>query len=380
MLDLSLPTEEAVKEEVQQQILPTVEEKNTIITVVDQQTNEIMSVDIDNFEERKAYSRVVESFGAELMAQSQKKNAILERRLYTFEAQGGESGEVAKSIADLTIKMKDLDPSGIDFAKKGVFGKVFNPIRKYFEKYKTADKEIAAIVECLEKGKKTLVNDNVTLELEQNSMREITKKLMQQIELGNQLDIRVSNAIENAKVSGENQEKIKFIEEEILFPLRQRILDIQQLVTVNQQGIIAMELIRKNNKELIRSVDRARLITVNALRTAVTLAGALYDEKIVLEKINALNDTTNHMIEATAKMLKEQGTEIHRQAAESAISIDTLKQAFADTMEALDEISTYRRDAIPKLRSTIDGFQELVVEGEAAIRKIEESKEGGYDK
>lgn len=373
MLDLGLPTQEEVKEQVQQEILPTVQEKAAIQTSIEMQTSEIMSVDIDSLEQRKEYVNVIESFGADIMKQSQKKNSILERRMGTLSHEGTEGGTVAKSLEELTIKMRDLDPSAIDFAKTGMLGKLFNPVRRYFEKFKTADEEISEIVESLDKGKKTLINDNTTLEIEQNSMRELTKKLAQSIELGLQLDASVSNAIENAKASGEDPEKIKFIEEELLFPLRQRITDFQQLGVVNQQGIIAMELIRKNNKELIRSVDRAKMVTVNALRTAVTLAGALYDEKIVLEKVTALNDTTNHMIEATARMLKEQGTEIHRQAVETSVSVDTLKQAFADTMEALNDISTYKTEALPRLKQTISDFQTLVVEGESQIEKLEKA-------
>lgn len=375
MLDLSLPTQEEVKAQIEQELAPAPQEQTAIQTSVQQQTQEIMSVDIDSIQQRKEYTDVVENFGEELMRQAQKKNAILERRVGTLSQQGSEGGEVARSLEDLTIKMRDLDPSGLDFAKKGPLGKIFNPVRRYFEKYKTADKEIADIISSLDKGKKTLLNDNTTLEIEQSSMREMTKKLNQNIELGIQLDASVSSAVENAKISGESPEKIKFIEEELLYPLRQRITDFQQLAVVNQQGIIAMEMIRKNNKELIRSVDRAKTVTVNALRTAVTLAGALYDEKIVLEKVNALNDTTNHMIEATARMLKTQGTEIQRQASESSVSEETLKQAFADTMEALNDISTYRQEALPRLKSTIGAFQEMVDMGNEQVEKLEKENQ-----
>lgn len=373
MLDLGLPTEEEVKEQVAQEFAPTAQEKAAIQTSIEKQTDEIMSVDIDSLEQRREYVKVIEAFGSDIMKQSQKKNNILERRMGTLSQEGGESGTVAKSLEELTIKMRDLDPSGIDFIKKSKLGKLFDPVRRYFERYKTADAEIAEIVNSLDKGKKTLMNDNTTLELEQASMRALTKKMAQSIELGMQLDASVSNAIENAKISGEDAEKIKFIEEELLFPLRQRITDFQQLSVVNQQGIIAMELIRKNNKELIRSVDRAKMVTVNALRTAVMLAGALYDEKIVMEKVTALNDTTNYMIEATAKMLKEQGTEIQKQAVETSVSVETLKQAFSDTMEALNDISTYKTEALPRLKETIQEYQELVIEGEKQVQKLEKA-------
>ena len=155
-------------------------------------------------------------------------------------------------------------------------------------------------------------------------------------------------------------------------------MDFQQLLVVNQQGIIAMEVIRKNNLELIRAVDRAQTVTVAALRVAVTVAGALYNQKIVLEKVQMLNATTNNMISATSRMLKEQGTAIQREAVEASISPDTLKQAFADTLSALDDISTYKEKALPQMAQTIQDFRTIADEGERQLTRLEKGKSIGF--
>ena len=130
-------------------------------------------------------------------------------------------------------------------------------------------------------------------------------------------------------------------------------------------------IIRRNNKELIRSVDRAENVTVTALRTAVTVAGALYNQKIVIEKVNALNDATNQMIEGTSKMLHEQGVAVQKQATEAAISPDTLKNAFSETLQALDDINNYKSEALPRMKATIDTFNELAEVGEKRIQELE---------
>ena len=375
---LELPNTEAIKQEVAEELEPSMEEKAVITNVVKDKAEQIMAVDLDSFAQRREFIQVVETFGADLVRQSQTKNNILQKRMGDFSRAGGESGEVAKGLEELSIKMRDLDPSGLDFTKSGVLGKVFNPIRRYFERFKTADAEIADIVKSLEKGRTILKNDNTTLEIEQASMRELTKQLTQKIELGSQLDGYLENAVENARALGETDERIKFVEEEIVFPLRQRLMDFQQLLTVNQQGIIAMEVIRKNNLELIRAVDRAQTVTVAALRTAVTVAGALYNQKIVLEKVEMLNETTNHMISATSRMLKEQGAVIQREAVEASISPDTLKQAFADTLSALDDISTYKKKALPQMAQTIQDFRHIADVGERQIADMEKGRNIGF--
>lgn len=374
---LELPDEDEIREEVKRQLEPTEKTQAIIVSTADSRANQIMDVDLSSLESRRSIVNAVETLGKEQVEKSGKTNEFLARRLSTLSAAGGESSEVAKGLQDLSIQMRDLDPSGIDFAKSGPIGKLFNPVRRYFERYKRADAEIAGIVKTLDKGKTTLKHDNTTLELEEASMRDTTKKLTANIEMAMQLDEDLSRSLEAYRIEHGDDERTAFIENEVLFPLRQKIMDFQQLLVVNQQGIVAMDVIRRNNLELIRAVDRAEFVTVAALRVAVTVAGALYDQKIVLDKVQALNATTNEMISSTSKMLKDQGLSIQQQAVEANISADTLKQSFSDTLQALDDIETYRKQALPQMRRTIEEFRQVAEAGEKKLQQMEEA--GAFD-
>ncbi len=308
-----------------------------------------------------------------MVKKSADKNSIMKTRIGELSRAGGESGAVANGLEALSRQMKDLDPSGVDFVKKGPLGNLFNPVRSYFNKFKAADSVIGEIVESLDKGARTLRDDNTTLELEQASMRELTKQLNQKIALGQELDDYLTEQIGRQRDLHGDSEKVKFVEEEILFPLRQRMIDFNQMLAVNQNGILAMEVIRKNNYELIRSVNRAQTVTVAALNVAVTVAGALYNQKIVLEKVKVLNQATNDMIASTSRMLSTQGAEIQKQAMDSNIQVETLKEAFRETLGALDSINQYKQKALPQMKETIAQFRDLAREGERVIRNMEES-------
>ena len=375
---LEVPDENEVKAIVRQQVEPTEERRRTIAGATEGQAGQIMSVDLDSFESRREITSAIESMGNDLATKSTAKNEILARRIGELSQGGGQTGEVARALADLSIQMRDLDPSAIDFAKSGGLGKFFNPVRRYFERYKTADAEIADIVRSLDRGKATLTADNTTLELEEAAMRDLTKKLSEKVDIAMQLDRSLTTEIERRKAQNEDEKLVKFVEEEVLFPLRQKVMDFQQLLVVNQQGIVAMEVIRRNNLELIRAVDRAQSVTVSSLRVAVTVAGALYNQKIVLDKVKALNATTESMIASTSRMLKEQGTEIQRQATEATVSPDTLKQAFADALGALDDISTYKQEALPRIAQTIQEFKQIAEKGEARLKQMEDA--GAFDR
>lgn len=368
---------EEIKTAIEEQVKPEPEEVTQLKELAASNVQAIMELDIESLEKRRQVLQSIDSFGISTMRSSSEKNALLQVQVGRLSKTGDEGGEVAKGLTELQLQLKDLDPSVVDFAKSGLLGMVFNPLRRYFAKFQKADAVISDIIISLDKGKTVLKNDNTTLEIEQQTLRELTKKLQKEIQLGMLMDTEIESQVEAAKIRQESEDKIRFITEEVLFPLRQRVMDLQQMLVVNQQGIMAIEVVIRNNKELIRGVDRARNVTVTALKISVTVASALYNQKIVLKKIELLNETTNNLISATSKMLKDQGAAIHKQSLETSISVDTLKQAFTDVLSALDSISTYKQEALPRMRETIHQFSELAVTGEQQIQRLERGQKLG---
>ncbi|PWB87775.1 toxic anion resistance protein [Methanobrevibacter thaueri] len=335
----------------------------------------IFDTDLNNPQERENILKPLDNFGLNEMSKSASHNEILATRFVDLTKGGKEADNISEKLLELNSQMKDLDPSKVDFAKKGVLGNLVNPVRKYFSKYQKAEVAISEIVESLDKSSKVLQNDNTTLLNEENYLREVTNKLLADIELGKQMDASIEAQIQTAEIEGVDEEKISFVKEEILFPLRQRIMDMQQMIVVNQQGIVSLNVIRRNNKELIRGVKRAQNVTVSALRTGVMVASALYDQKIVMEKINILNQTTENIIESTSHMLKEQGSEIQRHSAETMISPEVLKASFAEALQAIEDVSTYKEQALPQMKETIDMFSDMAEDGQKVIAKIETSND-----
>ena len=331
----------------------------------------IFDADLNNPREREEILKPLDNFGLNEMTKSASHNEMLSTRFVDLTKGGKEADNIGENLLELNRQMKDLDPSKVDFAKKGVLGNLVNPVRKYFAKYEKAEVAISDIVQSLEKSSKVLQNDNTTLLNEENYLREVTNKLLADIELGKQMDSSIEAQIQTAEIEGVEEEKIAFVREEILFPLRQRIMDMHQMVVVNQQGIVSLNVIRRNNKELIRGVKRAQNVTVSALRTGVMVASALYDQKIVMDKINILNSTTEHIIESTSHMLKEQGSEIQKHSAETMISPEVLKASFSEAIQAIEDISTYKEQALPKMKETIVMFSDMAEDGQKVINKIE---------
>ena len=221
---------EKIKKEVVEEVKPSSEEVNKLKKLSNSNVEAIMNINMDSLYERKEILKSIDEFGLDTIQRSSQKNELLEVSIKNLSKMGDEGGEVAVGLTELQRTMKDLDPSMIDFTKKGLFGRVSNPIRAYFDKYQKADTVINDIMESLERGKTTLKNDNTTLEIEEIAMRDLTKRLAKEIEMGMLMDDEISHALDNAKANNEDSDKISFVSEEILFPLRQRVMDMQQII------------------------------------------------------------------------------------------------------------------------------------------------------
>jgi uncharacterized protein YaaN involved in tellurite resistance len=144
-------------------------------------------------------------------------------------------------------------------------------------------------------------------------------------------------------------------------------------MAVNVQGYLALDLVRKNNLELIKGVDRAQTTTIAALRTAVIVSQALSRQKLVLDQINALNTTTSNLIESTSQQLRVQGAEINQQAASSTIDIAKLQAAFDNVFQTMDALDTFRAQAVDSMAQTVTALEGQI---ERAKPYLERTRQG----
>ncbi|QOR40308.1 toxic anion resistance protein [Billgrantia diversa] len=322
--------------------------------------------------------RAVDEMGLELQQQAAHHSEMLQAPLRKLAHQGDEGGPVAKALIDLRGHMQDLDPHQNSLAA-GPFDRLLSRIpgagsrvQRYFRKFENAQQALDAIIADLEAGRDMLRRDNITLSDDQESLRQLLGRLQRQVDLGRLIDRRLGQALERL---GDTHPQRTFIEEELVFPLRQRIVDLQQQQAVSQQGVLALEVIIRNNRELIRGVDRAIHVTVSALTVAVAVALALANQRLVLDRVESINTTTSEMITGTARTLRQQGVEIQTRAASAQLDMQALEQAFDDVLGAIDDLSHYRQEALPQLDAQIDRLAQLARRGDNAIDRLQRGSE-----
>ncbi len=349
----------------------------TTDTELDKKANEaidqLLSEDLSEIDKRNA----VDKMGSDTQEEVTRLSTMLDAPIKEMAKNGDNGGPVADALLDLKSEIEELDPSKFDFSSASGFLSSLarflpwgaKPISRYFSKFMSAEDVINKIIESLKDGKKQLERDNITLGTDKERMIAAMGKLKKAIQLAKKMDEKLQYKLDREVKTDDPQRK--FIEEELLFPLRQRIMDLQQTLNVNQQSILTIEVIIRNNRELIRGVDRALNVTVTALQIAVACALALNNQEIVLQKIDALNTTTSNLIKHNAERLKTQGVEIHKKAADANISIEDLQQAFNDINLALEGISKFRSEALPKMAKNIELMSNLNTKAGESVSEME---------
>lgn len=317
----------------------------------------VISSDIQSQPFQEKLSAIHNLGSKEIRDAANVSNAMLNRPVKAIDSGiFDESSPIAEGLVELRTTVEDLDPSkhGDLLSPSKLFGIIpwGNKLRKYFLKYETSQKHINAIINKLLKSQDLLRKDNAAIEQEKANLWELMQKMQQYVYMGKKLDEAIESRV--ADIEMRDPEKARVVKEELLFYVRQKVQDLLTQLAVSIQGYLALDMVRKNNLELIKGVDRATTTTVSALRTAVIVAQALANQKLVLDQINALNTTTSNIIESTSHLLRQQSADIHKQAASATVNVEQLQTAFNNIYATMDMISEYKIQALDTMKETVN--------------------------
>ena len=351
-------------------LVPVSEENRSKLAArVDAFVAELVAQDAASPEFGKRVDQLTNMGRKEIAAASAMSNRFLDRPVRAMDKDTG----VGANLAELRRTVEELDPArqgNLSSGRKllGIipFG---NKLKNYFDSYTSAQSHIAAILDRLTSGKDELLMDNAAIDVERQKLWEAMGNLEQMILIAKTLDAKLEETA--ASLDATDPAKARALRESALFYVRQRHQDLLTQMAVTVQGYLALDLVKKNNVELVKGVDRASTTTVGALRTAVTVAQAMTNQRLVLQQITALNTTTAGIIESTGKLLREQTGKIHEQAAASTIPMETLQRAFQNIYETMDNIDSFKLKSLDAMKQTVDTLSNEVEKSRGYIARAE---------
>jgi len=337
---------------------------------VDTFIDDLVAQDVDSPEFGKRVDAITAMGQKEIRDAAGQSNRFLDRPVKAMDKDTG----VGADLIELRRVIERLDPgnatNGKFFGGGGFLEKMFGKgLTGYFDQYKSSQTHISAILKSLGSGKDELLMDNAAIDTERANLWTSMGRLEQMIHLAKVMDQKLEDKAN--ELDATDPAKAKAIRETALFYARQRTQDLLTQMAVSVQGYLALDLVKKNNVELVKGVDRASTTTVAALRTAVTVAQALTSQKLVLEQVTQLNTTTANIIDSTGKLLKSNTAAIHEQAASSTIPVEVLQRAFQNIYDAMDAVDTFKMKALDSMKATIGTLSSEVEKSKGYIARAE---------
>jgi uncharacterized protein YaaN involved in tellurite resistance len=351
-------------------LVPVDDKTRTQLQVrVDEFVDDLIVQDVNSPEFGKRVDAIAAMGQKEIRAAAGQSNRFLDRPVRAMDSDSG----VGADLLALRRTVEDLDPSRngrLITGKQGLIGRWFGGgMKQYFRKYQSSQTHINGILKNLSNGKDELLQDNAAIDTERANLWTSMGRLEQMIVLSKTMDERLEDKAN--ELDHTDPAKAKAIRETALFYVRQRTQDLLTQMAVTVQGYLALDLVKKNNVELVKGVDRAGTTTVSALRTAVTVAQALTNQKLVLDQIAALNATTAGLIDSTGALLKSQTAAIHEQAAASTIPVETLQRAFQNIYDTMDAIDVFKLKALDSMKTTVGALSSEVEKSKGYIARAE---------
>ncbi len=330
-----------------------------VLTEVNEMIDNLKGLGPRDIDAKNTFTDKTKTIGADIRKKIAYQSDLLAAPMSAIMTKNNEGGDLAGDLLTLRNLVEEVNPNGFNLTDGG-FRKLLSKIpgvgsklEKWWSKYQSVSVVIDDILKNLDKGKDVLVKDNITIRNDRDTLLKYVFLLTDKLRTGSLLDIEIVKLID----SGEYDQK--FLEEDVLYFLRQEIQDMQLSLGAANTAIMVSDIVRTANNELIRSTERTLNVSSIAIKSAAGMEVALSHQKKQLEAVSAVNDMTTELMKSTAKKAKTQGVEIVMKANDITAQIEGMKEAFNDCIDAFDILDTYKKDALPKMAEQISSLDEI---------------------
>ncbi|SFR06272.1 Uncharacterized conserved protein YaaN involved in tellurite resistance [Lentzea waywayandensis] len=310
---------------------------------------------------------------AEMRLAAQIAGRLLDRTLASVSSPHG--AQVSTSLTELRRSVRELDPQDLSkLTGRKILGFIpgGNSARGLLARLRAADEPLNRIVLKLRSGQDALKRDNAAIKGERQRLWDLMTKLSQDAALAAEMDEAVERQV--AILDLAEPGRAQALRADVLFGLRQRHQDLLTQLAVCAQGYMALDVVRRNNDELVKGIERAVSTTVTALRIGVAVAAALAGQREVIDQVDAVRGLTDSILRSNATLMSLQGEEIQRIASTPAVGIDAVRTSFDQIYAAIDAIDTFKARAADSMSSTVSALDTEIRRAHDHLSRVREAE------
>ncbi|MBB5855750.1 toxic anion resistance protein [Amycolatopsis umgeniensis] len=299
--------------------------------------------------------------------------ALLDRSTRALAEIASPQQQATVSLAGLRRTLAEIDPAKLPITGRKLMGliPVAGSAKKALDRYRAANEPVNALVLDLRARQDVLRRDNAALKGERERLWGTLGKLSEAAAFAEAVDGAIDRQVGIFDLT--DPARAKSLRADALHPIRQRHQDLLTQLAVSAQGYLALDLVRRNNDELIRGIERAVSTTVAALQVALLVSGALAGQRDVLDEVRAVQATTDGLIRANAELLELRSAEIQRAGSDPAVAVATIRESFERIYRSIDAIDEFKAGAVSTMAATVEALSGEIRRAEDHLRRSHET-------
>ncbi|MBO5552235.1 MAG: toxic anion resistance protein [Lachnospiraceae bacterium] len=278
---------------------------------------------------------------------------------------GRETGEIGRLLSQLTVQVKKCDPG-----EPGGFRLMKSAKRRIEEikvQYGKVSSAVDSIAKELEGQRMRLLVDIEGLDKMYDENLEYYKELTMYILAGRQKLEEAKNGelVElkrRAEETGSQEDAWAYQDfKERIVQFEKQIYDMELTRTTCMQMAPQIRMVQKNDQDMARSLYTSSTDTISLWKRRIALALAIENSRQATEMQKAVSDITNQMLKEQSAALKMNAVAAARESERGIVDIETLKQANADIISMINDVTRIQEEGREKRKSA-----------EAELRNIED--------
>lgn len=252
-------------------------------------------------------------------------------------------GEVGDALKELTVSLNaSVEPEKKGFA--GLFRKARRNIDSIKANYAKAETNVQQIERDLESHQVVLMQDvsmfDQMYELNTKYYRELTMYI-----------IAGKKALHKAKEQHlaffrekadrtQLQEDVQAYNDYLSLCNRfdKKLHDLELTRSITMQSAPQIRMIQNNAEEMLEKIQSSIINTIPLWRNQMVLSLGIEHSRRAVAAQNAVTETTNHLLEMNAAMLKQATVDTAKETEKSIVDIDTLKRCNRELITSINEV------------------------------------------
>lgn len=279
-----------------------------------------------------------------------------------------DTGLIGEALVDMTMKIKGIDGSQLS-GKKGFIAKLMNRaanVQAFVEKYNSVDSQINNAIATLESHRINLMESEEFLQ----RLYDKTIAFYRQLELRilaldeaiyyaqSELLPKLEQIAKQEGSSFEQQQEYRNVKSNI-DDMERKFADLLITRSITQMKIPSISVMQENDRSLIRKITSQLTDTVAIWRDNIALAINIAKTQSAADAVKVVSDTSDRLIESTAKMLRTSNASVRTEIERTSVSIDVVKRAneeligmLSDTISIVNQGKENRKKIAEEVAST----------------------------